>query len=114
MKYLFNLILIISPFSLSAVSLSPLLVQLLTVCERGGEEEEMASLLRDLSLRPFYSALQTTPPTNELSGQTLEPVSSSVLNQQYGGVTPLHLASEHGHPDLVKLLLQHGADPTLK
>ena len=108
--HLSDLIFIIS---LSAVSLSPLLVQLLTVCERGGEEE-MASLLRDLSLHPIYSTLQTTPPTNELSGQTLEPVSSSVLNQLYGGVTPLHLASEHGHPDLVKLLLQHGADPTLK
>ena len=100
------------------------MAQLLTVCESGGEEEEeeVTRLLQNLNLYPIYSTHETTHPTNEPSGQTLatpptsEPSGQTcgVLNQLYGGVSPLHVASEHRHPGLVNTLLEHGADPTLK
>lgn len=34
--------------------------------------------------------------------------------QDIGGYTPLHYAAMHNHPELVRRLLQHKADPTLK
>ena len=72
----------------------------------------MTSVLQNLSISPIT---ETTPTTNELSGQTSGQASSSgVLNQLYGGVSALHVASEHGHPHLVQLLLEHGADPCLR
>ncbi|CAI7990448.1 Ankyrin repeat and zinc finger domain-containing protein 1 [Geodia barretti] len=71
------------------VPLSPFLAQLLTVCERG-EGEVMTSVLQNLSISPIT---ETTPTTNELSGQTSGQASSSgVLNQLYGGVSALHVA----------------------
>ncbi|KAK7746927.1 SPT3 Dosage dependent suppressor of Ty-induced promoter mutations-like protein [Cytospora paraplurivora] len=34
--------------------------------------------------------------------------------QDIGGYTPLHYAAMHNHPELVRRLIQHKADPTLK
>ena len=36
------------------------------------------------------------------------------INQHLNGHTPLHAASYYRHPDVVKYLLTHGADTTIK
>ena len=82
---------------------------LLTLCEGGGSEDEVTCLLRDLSLSPLDHS-KTTPTTNEAGQSGAE----SVLNQLYGGVSPLHVASECGHCPVVNVLLAYGADPTIK
>ena len=108
----------LQPLRLSppSVSLPPVLGQLLAACERRGGAEEVEDLLQTLGLHPIYSTLETTPTTNEATGQVSgQPAAmSDVLNKLYGGVSPLHVASEGGHSDLVKVLLEHGADPTLQ
>lgn len=39
---------------------------------------------------------------------------TGVLNTLHGGTSPLHVASACGHAELVRILLQFGADPTLR
>ena len=36
------------------------------------------------------------------------------LNYIQDGVTPLHFACENGHDEVVKILLQGGADPNIQ
>ena len=46
------------------------------------------------------------------SGLDDEPMIDS--NPELGGQTPLHMAARGGNPEMVRLLLRHGADPTLR
>lgn len=105
--------------------LSPAVSQLLSMCVSGGNEEQMRLLLeRELYLTPMYTTSdssrtllqdnQHTSGQGECSGQELSQPSNDVLNILYGGVSPLHVASEHGHSTLVALLLDYGANPTLR
>ena len=109
------------------------------MCEKGGRGEEGGEegFLRDLGLWPRFPLSDTaqgdvgqhTAHTSssghahssshiDSSGQeTVQPVTSSesdVLNVLYGGRSPLHVASEHGHAEVVGTLLHYGADPTVK
>ena len=119
-----------------AVCLPPALSQLLCVCERGGEEGEMETLLHGLGLSQLYgsesvadvlecdctqqTACSSDSGQLEISGHesgqenTRRPVTSDALNVLYGGVSPLHIASEHGHAVLVEVLLNYGANPTIR
>ena len=86
--------------------------------------EEVEELLRDLDLSPLGTSNDAAIPEDQsgqvhVSGQTLGqeslPVTApDILNVLYGGASPLHIASEHGHATLVGLLLQYGADPTIR
>ena len=111
----------------------PALSQLLGVCQEGGEVE---GLLGTLGLSPLYQQDSTTNHDSlqqpipgscpvEISGQTTgqttgqvnaaPPVTCyDVLNVLYGGVSLLHVASEHGHASVVGVLLHYGADPTIR
>jgi cytohesin len=51
-----------------------------------------------------------------LHGQSREELSSSMAIQDYqrpDGVTPLFMASQNGHTNVVDVLLRHGTDPNL-
>jgi ankyrin repeat protein len=52
--------------------------------------------------------------TIELMREELSFYKELINYQQQDGVTPLYLASQTGHIDVVKLLSSHGADPTIK
>ena len=67
---------------------------------------------RDNEANALDSSLETTFGSAESSpqGQSLP----ELLNQLYDGKTALHMASESGRPDVVRLLLQYGADPATR
>ena len=44
----------------------------------------------------------------------IENDSDVLLNTPYYGETPLHIASEEGHKEIVEVLLKHSADPNIK
>ena len=80
-----------------------------------------AFLSGHLSLSPRYTSETAGARKPEsVSGQTDEGSGqesghgSGVLNVLYGGASPLHVASEHGHASVVATLLEYGADPTLR
>lgn len=39
---------------------------------------------------------------------------AAINAQRKNGATPLHVASHCGHVDVVRLLLEHGADPNVR
>ena len=103
-----------------AVSLPPALSQLLGFCkEGGGDEEEVLTLLESLGLCQVYASGSEQDCAQEAgytegSGQSEVSGQENPLNALYGGVSPLHVASEYGNTELVGLLLHYGANPTLR
>lgn len=104
-----------------AVSLPPALSQLLGFCKEGGANEEVLTLLQSLGLCRVYASGPVTKQDcaqeaghTEGSGQSEVSGQENLLNVLYGGVSPLHVASEYGNTELVGLLLHYGANPTLR
>lgn len=101
-------------------SLPPALSQLLGLCKEEGDEEVLA-VLQSLGLHQVYAPDPVTEQDcvhQAGSGQSEVSVCSlgqeNPLNVLYGGVSPLHVASEYGNTETVKLLLHYGANPTLR
>ena len=84
-------------------------------------------LLQSMGLRPLHTTLdqqgedsgtvdssaETAVGSTDESPPQEQPL-PELLNQQYGGKTALHTASERGQADVVRLLLQYGADPAIR
>ena len=101
-------------------------------------EEDLVRLLQDMNLSQVYGqeqrelgpmSVEETPAGQDSSsgqagsshtgsGQARagEPVAppAGVLNTLHGGTSLLHVASACGHAELVTVLLQFGADPTIR
>ena len=95
-------------------------------------EEVLVNILKDLKLSPVYyqdlnnsAAVEQANSGHVCPGQTSSGQDDSgrcasgheaavVLNTLYSGTSALHIASACGHAELVAVLLQYGADPTIR
>eukprot|EP01041_Mallomonas_annulata_P012718 gene12718-26790_t len=89
----------------------PLSVALVSACERGNEED-VVSILNEIHTSSTGSNITTT--TSKLATSTS--TSTSLILHTPDSLetlrTPLHIASEGNYSNIVKLLLEAGADPT--
>ncbi|KAK7064304.1 ankyrin repeat-containing domain protein, partial [Favolaschia claudopus] len=70
----------------------------------------------DPSSRDHDSSLHGLAVSNNLPGLVaiVQAANLDLNTRDEYGYTPLHLAADRGHLSVVKFLLEHGADPTLK
>ena len=94
-----------------------------SVSMMSASQEKSGSIVNDLAIAGDVQGLRTFLDTNpgiDVNAKD-ENVSSkytntahAVLNRAHQGYTPLHLACDRGHADVVRLLLERGADPSIK
>ena len=81
-------------------------------------------LLQSMGLRPLHVTLDQQGEESDAmvpetavgspESQLREHPLPELLNQLYGGRTALHTAAESGRAEVVRLLLQYGADPAIR
>ncbi|XP_025072509.1 ankyrin repeat domain-containing protein 27 isoform X2 [Alligator sinensis] len=71
------------------------------------DEEEAVSTVKSEFCHPLCQCSKCWPAQKTLARMRANGLGINVSNQD--GFTPLHVAALHGHPELVSLLLKHGA-----
>ncbi len=78
-----------------------------------GESGNLTNEAQEVNFKPIHSAVRWNKPVDEVEQLLVSPAAVNCIDESNGN-RPIHIASQNGHNDLVKLLIRKKADLMVK